>query len=107
MKYLAYILSLFILLSSLQPCQDIGDSFSSDTSISLINYDQQDHSTEHQDSCSPFCSCSCCGITSTHIGLNTVYQKEELPELQITHQSFYKNLYYQEFIDVIIHPPIS
>lgn len=102
MKLFVYIFSFYILALTVQPCQDgITDI--------TISYEQQedphDHES-HQETCSPFCSCACCGIASSDIELNTVDSSEELLEYKTTHTSFYKNFYFKEFIALIIQPPI-
>ncbi|MFV0531154.1 MAG: DUF6660 family protein [Flavobacteriales bacterium] len=102
MKYFIYILSLFILALAVQPCQDSTDR-------DRGSYEQQSdahHHEEHQDTCSPFCSCACCGMVSPEIKWVLHNTSEELPDFKITHKSYYKNLYFKEFIESIIHPPI-
>ncbi|APD05890.1 hypothetical protein UJ101_00338 [Flavobacteriaceae bacterium UJ101] len=102
MKFFIYIFSIFILTLTVQPCQDGAD----DTTISYEHQDDNHDHENHQDSCSPFCSCICCGMVSSDIELNKVASTKELPEYKTTHTSFYKNLYFKEFIDSITHPPI-
>lgn len=59
MKYLAIILSVYMTLLSLLPCQDKEDMIAGITHITL----QKSHSPNDergQETCTPFCTCSCC-----------------------------------------------
>lgn len=60
MKFLVIILSLYITLLACTPCVDgDGVTFAS-TEVAAKDVD---HSHDHtNDSCTPFCICSCCGI---------------------------------------------
>ena len=57
MRLFAFILSIIILALSVVPCSDNDNCNQPTTELS------SDHSGhEHQeDSCTPFCTCSCCG----------------------------------------------
>ena len=58
MRQLALILSIFILTLSTVPCSDGMDC--NEQGVDL-NDDHTNH--EHnEDTCTPFCSCACCGI---------------------------------------------
>jgi hypothetical protein len=63
MKYLAFILSIYILTLNLAPCAD--SVASSDAKTEFL----QDISDNHLglDACSPFCICQCCHISSTYL----------------------------------------
>ncbi|HVD97251.1 MAG TPA: DUF6660 family protein [Cytophagaceae bacterium] len=56
MRLFAFVLSLFILVLSTVPCSDDHEQAQPSTGLS------DNHSDHEQDSCTPFCSCSCCGI---------------------------------------------
>jgi hypothetical protein len=59
MKYFAFILSMFFMSLALFPCQDNEDMALSVIHVSI----QKSHSGDNhadQESCPPFCSCSCC-----------------------------------------------
>ncbi len=102
MKFFIYIFSFFILLSTVKPCQD-------ETDYTTISYEQQDdiHNCEnHQDTCSSFCYCLCCGIVLSNIKLDTAIYSKKLPKYKTTFTHFYENLYFKEFIDTITYPPI-
>lgn len=66
MKYLAFILSIYIFALNIAPCSDyVGSDDNAKTEISQAL--DSDH--QHQDSelCSPFCICQCCHINATSI----------------------------------------
>jgi len=63
MKFLAFILSIYIFGLNLAPCDDYGtvdNGFKTEISKAMGD--------DHQDSdlCSPFCNCHCCHIYATH-----------------------------------------
>ena len=66
MKYLAVILSIYIIALNLVPCEDnwIFDNVGT-TEISQVIDD--DHQHQNSDFCSPFCSCQCCQMTLSNI----------------------------------------
>jgi hypothetical protein len=95
LKILAIILSFYILTLTLLPCVDShSDSCQNDSLCT-----QQDKAPNHSDadSCSPFCTCHCCGTSPTislkvvFIGLITppnviefFYQVEKVSEIALT-----------------------
>lgn len=61
MKYIAIFLASITLFLSLIPCSDGADK----TGIyalekAMTHSDSGDHDDEHQDGCTPFCTCNCC-----------------------------------------------
>ncbi|MES2276236.1 MAG: DUF6660 family protein [Bacteroidota bacterium] len=59
MKYFAFIFSLYITSLALIPCQDREDTIASFNHVSV----QKSHAVNDergQESCPPFCTCSCC-----------------------------------------------
>ncbi len=78
MRLFAFILSLFILTLSFVPCSDNEDCNTPDLSL---NSDHSDHD-HNEDSCTPFCSCSCCGIPGLILSspiFYTVLQELKMP----------------------------
>ncbi len=57
MKIIAFILSILIFGQAMTPCSD-GNTCDEEH-ISHTH----DHSQDEQDHCTPFCTCTCCGIT--------------------------------------------
>lgn len=68
MKRLVYwFMSLYLLLLSVLPCADAGQLLRPLNTPAQLASDQHSHATDRAngDSCSPFCTCACCG-TSLH-----------------------------------------
>nr|WP_314495841.1 DUF6660 family protein [uncultured Chryseobacterium sp.] len=63
MKLFGLLLSLFLVFLITMPCSDSGsDVSSSETKVTSHN---QKEDSKHNDLCSPFCICACCGIHTT------------------------------------------
>ncbi|QBQ42011.1 DUF6660 family protein [Sphingobacterium psychroaquaticum] len=96
MKWLSTILLVYVLALTLMPCTD-NDLVppSQMAATSLVQHNHQAEKTgshDHkQDSCSPFCSCSCCGITLSTIYFQTIHVEKPfttfLP-MEITREKF-------------------
>lgn len=65
MKYLAFILAIYIFALNLAPCAD-NDSSGNTTHIEISEGFNDDHQHEKSDFCSPFCICQCCHINATY-----------------------------------------
>jgi hypothetical protein len=65
MNFLSYILAGVILALSLTPCSDVDTCSNED----LVETHGHDPSQEHEDHCTPFCTCLCCGSHITSIEL--------------------------------------
>lgn len=65
MKIITLILSVFILSISAMTCGDTIASASHNESYNHIENKTHNHSQETKDSCTPFCTCQCCGISIT------------------------------------------
>ena len=67
MKLISYILSIYMLVLALVPCSDgidfIHGNCDSSTEIADNSHNHSDH--DHQDLCTPFCTCTCCGSMFT------------------------------------------
>jgi len=59
MKFFAYIFSIYILALSVMPCSDASNDCRSKTEVAE-RADAHSHKSDHNDTCSPFCICSCC-----------------------------------------------
>lgn len=57
MRLLAAILSLYFLGLSIMPCMD-AERTTAEVVVSQSQWEQ----APHQDDCSPFCICNCCGV---------------------------------------------
>ena len=65
MKFLTFILSIYIFALNLAPCEDIG-VFDNETKTEISSAIADDHQHQDSDTCSPFCSCQCCHTHATH-----------------------------------------
>ncbi|MDW5289596.1 DUF6660 family protein [Formosa sp. PL04] len=64
MKFLAVILSIYILALNFAPCEDTA-SFDDDTTTEFSEHSDSNHDHNASDECSPFCQCHCCHIHAT------------------------------------------
>ncbi|WP_218330750.1 DUF6660 family protein [Hydrotalea lipotrueae] len=62
MKIIAFILSIIVLVLSCMPCTDGANAMGNAKQVVVKQSHQQDNHSK-TDSCSPFCSCSCCSGT--------------------------------------------
>ncbi len=99
MKFLTYLFSLYILALSIMPCSDLQNECSELNTKSSHNQ-KHDHQTDHEDSCSPFCTCSCCGMVIAFNFENTSFRIKALrlfpqnrKEVIIKNSIFYSNFY--------------
>ncbi len=70
MKWLSTLLIVYVMGLSMVPCSDPIASAAGEvhTASSLDGHGQHAHEKPHdhtQDNCTPFCTCSCCGISLT------------------------------------------
>ena len=63
MKFLNYILSVYLIVLSSLPCADMEVSSAAHKAVEIAsNHDEKSHNHDKEnDLCSPFCSCNCCG----------------------------------------------
>ncbi len=90
MKWLSYIVSIYIFSLLIFPCQD--DCIFSATT-------ETEHSTNHDDqdchSCSPFCVCNCCHV-------NTIITLSAIIKTTVTIPTLFNVIYKESFIKDII-----
>ena len=67
MRLLAVILSLYLVLLGIMPCGDATEEHNHKEKIEAGAH--SDHDSADEDLCSPFCSCSCCGVTLAFFSL--------------------------------------
>lgn len=58
MKFFVYIFSLYILALSVVPCSDTYYGHNGDRAVAA--YSQSHGKVDKNDTCTPFCTCSCC-----------------------------------------------
>ncbi|NOY47654.1 hypothetical protein MNBD_BACTEROID02-1257 [hydrothermal vent metagenome] len=68
MKFLAFILSIYILALNFAPCED-NVTVGNDVNVEVSQSGDIDHSHNNLDLCSPFCQCHCCHVHVTYLNL--------------------------------------
>lgn len=104
-KFISYILSIYMLALSLVPCSDGMDFMHSDcdtdTEVVDNSHNHSDH--DHEDLCTPFCICACCGsmaMIPTTIDYSGSYAK--VPTLCLHN---YQSNYSFDYSKGVWHPP--
>jgi len=101
MKYLTFILSLYILALNLAPCEDYA-ALDNEVKTENLQATNSDHQHQDLDLCSPFCICQCCHINA----LNFQFADLKLDFPYISIQDFLNlNGTEKEFITSILQPP--
>lgn len=99
MKLLTFILSTYILVLNLAPCEDyttLNDEVKTEISQGF-NHDNQD-----SDLCTPFCNCQCCHINVMQLKLVNVKFNTSFISTQ---DFFYLNGIEKDFTPSILQPP--
>ena len=96
MKFLTLIFAFLILALSSVPCSDKVNE--TDNTVQTEN-----HSDHSDDGCTPFCTCACCGIAIPFEVL--VFEDKNVNTIMVSHHFKYENLFTQDFITSIWHPP--
>ena len=101
MKFLAFILSIYIFALNLAPCVD-NDAFDNEINTEISQAIGDDHQHQDSDLCSPFCICQCCHI-------NVIYYQFTYTKLDIniisTQDFFYLKGIEKDFSTSILQPP--
>lgn len=101
MKFLAYILTIVILICAFNPCAE-GRTDDCNTQKPISDIDNQsDH--KETESCSPLCVCSCCGVFSNTISFSVSFKplSESISPFKCT----YKEPQLKDFPNFIWQPP--
>lgn len=104
MRLFAFILSLYILALSLVPCSDNVAHFNDHIAVGQsTDHHDHDHSDHSNDTCTPFCSCACCGTIFTMPASQFINpSKLSIPTDYFFHYSF---TYSFDFNEGIWEPP--
>lgn len=101
MKFLAFILSIYIFTLNLVPCEDTG-TFDNEVKTEISQGLGDNHQHQDADLCSPFCICQCCHINATYFKFAEI--KFEFK--YISSQDFlYLNGIKKDFTTSILQPP--
>jgi len=103
MRIFSFILLLYLTALSIVPCTD-GMPQSSNYSHVEFSITEHDHNhSDHQDDCTPFCVCACCGSI---IILATVQPMvESKSEISTDYLFNYTFEYSFDYSDGVWHPP--
>ncbi|WNW01702.1 DUF6660 family protein [Tenacibaculum sp. HL-MS23] len=101
MKFLAFILSIYISALNLVPCTDF-DVSDNDVKTEILQAMDNDHQHQGSDLCSPFCICQCCHINATHHQF--VYTNIDFRYIS-TQDFFYHKSLEKEITTSILQPP--
>ena len=101
MKFLAFILSIYILALNFAPCEDNGNA-DNNVKIEISQSGDINHAHNVIDLCSPFCQCHCCHIHATQFNLEefTVASHKISTELFLHFDSLGKDI-----SNSILQPP--
>lgn len=102
LKFFNYIFSLYILCLSVLPCADRAECnvFEKDKAVSSTEH--SDHNLEDEQ-CSPFCICSCCGVTMNMPKVLACIAPHSLAPTELN--SFLPNPSIEEITSAIWQPP--
>ncbi|WP_228462905.1 DUF6660 family protein [Chryseobacterium caseinilyticum] len=105
-KHLRLILTIYFFALSVMPCSDVSaQSFAGDQSQTSMSAERS-HSDETDDSCSPFCFCSCCQITVTAFKIEPLLQVPSQVSFYFSQKIlFHKNNIAFQVYDHIWQPP--
>jgi hypothetical protein len=101
MKFLAFILSIYIFALNLAPCEDYTVS-DDKVKTEISQAAENDHQHHGSDLCSPFCNCQCCHINAIHFQFVNV--KFNISYIS-TQDFFYLNGSEKSFTTTILLPP--
>ena len=85
MRLSAFILAILVLVLSCVPCKDTSFASKGDYAKHLTKTAPDDDA--HDDSCSPFCHCSCCASVSIQHQVTAL--QEPLPSFAVLHTPRY------------------
>ena len=99
MKFLAFILSIYIFALNLAPCED-NVALDNEVKTEILQAIGDDH--QNSDLCSPFCNCHCCHIHATYFKIVAF----TIDTTNITTEVFYHfNGLEKDFNSTILQPP--
>ena len=106
MRIICFIFSIFLLSLSFQPCADSASHEYENGIVNTVDGHDHDHHSddEHTDNCSPFCSCSCCGVVTIKTATYTIPVFRIPPEYS-EEINTYQPIYSQSFSAKIWQPP--
>jgi len=104
MRIFAIILSLYIAALTVAPCSDGMLQISNYSNFTAVAAEHDDNHSDHQDDCTPFCVCVCCGINLTLPTGDDVDMTIPIAD-HIVIRSLYSFDYSFDYKEGIWHPP--
>jgi len=83
MKWLVIIWTFYLVAISMLPCSDYSNRCEDRPLTTQTSNQEHDHNRDSDDSCTPFCHCSCCSISIAFTDVSIV------PHLEKTSPSFF------------------
>ncbi len=104
-KTFVRILVVYFGILSVFPCTDLVEMSDTFECSGLVHTDEGHGQEDHEDTCPPFCSCNCCGVTVVCVeDTDFVFEKQELNSSYFFSYSFSYSFSYES---VVWRPPIS
>lgn len=103
MKFIAIILSIYILGLNFTPCDDVvSEEDGQDVYSEITKHNDADHNHKTSDLCSPFCQCHCCHIHATQF--QPLEISFTIPEISIKVYLHFNSLG-KDFTQTLLQPP--
>ncbi|CAM3287985.1 hypothetical protein FLLO111716_01120 [Flavobacterium longum] len=102
MKLFVIILSFYFTALSALPCAD-GDNITATAKKEITN--QEKHADDHQDLCSPFCVCACCGTYMLNYAPTLPFVAKPKSQVVTQAASLYKSTLVSSYQHSIWQPP--
>lgn len=99
MRWFAFIFSFYIMALVVMPCNDAATCEQSQGNTEQTQQ-THDHSDDEEDHCSPFCTCSCCGVTGIIISVpnfQIVFIEPITPTYITPYYQNFNSAYYYSF----------
>lgn len=104
MKFLIFLLSIYLASLSCMPCADIEVN-STAHSKEVASHKKEPSQDHEKDSCSPFCICNCCGAQILNYSPVINFEFPAVVAVIETKESIYKPSFISNFYGSIWQPP--
>jgi len=64
LKFFSFIFIIYIIVLTVQPCDDLAAPIQGSETSAVANIERPDEDCGTGETCSPFCFCSCCHVTA-------------------------------------------
>ncbi|MBL1407561.1 DUF6660 family protein [Sphingobacterium faecale] len=104
LRWLTYILPLYILVLAMLPCTD-QLTVSTESNLTELEQGAPSHDHADEDTCTPLCGCACCGAHISEIAFFWYESPEQPMVYQLTNSFFRKYALVSDFKGSIWQPP--